>query len=172
KAFNMKSGIVQDDISGIRSFIKERMQLANALKKRLAQIEKSSEFKPNKDIQKWIDKTNHYLEVASPKFFEDTLAYAESIQQRRNGIHRGIVGEREVMKYLQNFEDEFQPLYGVRFQSEKGTVENDALLFTERGIFSLEIKNIMSSGNQKLKVTRDGMAYEWRKDKWEPSPHQ
>lgn len=84
----------------------------------------------------------------------------EELKNGRMSIKTGVEGEILVENYLDDFKETLLPLYGVRFQSEKGTVENDVLLFTQQGVFSLEIKNIGASGNKAVKISKDGLWYE------------
>lgn len=91
------------------------------------------------------------------KYLQHSL---EELKNGRMSIKTGVEGEILVEEYLDDFKETLLPLYGVRFQSEKGTVENDVLLFTQQGVFSLEIKNIGASGNKAVKVSKDGLWYE------------
>lgn len=100
------------------------------------------------------------------KFLNTSL---EALQNSRMAIKKGVEGEMFVIDYLDDFKETLLPLYGVRFQTEKGTVENDIMLFTQHGIFSLEIKNIGSSGDKSIKISKDGLWYEKSGDYWRKS---
>lgn len=99
-----------------------------------------------------IDSANQKLE-----FLKKAL---EELKNARMAIKTGVEGEMMVLDYLEDFKDTLLPLNGIRFQSDKGTVENDVLLFTEQGIFSLEIKNIGANGYKVVKISKDGLWYD------------
>lgn len=153
------------NLYALKDYIMEQKRSVEKVESYRYSFENWKSVKVNEDVQKWSKLVSPYLNTLNDAFFKETISYIELIQRQRDGIHRGVTGERMVINYLKDYESEMLPLYGNRFQSENGTVENDVLLFTERGIFALEIKNIMSAGNQRLKIARDGQTYEWKRDK-------
>lgn len=72
-------------------------------------------------------------------------------------ISKGHEGEQIVTDEIDKFGKSLKALYGNRFDAgSDGTVENDVLIFTDGGIFSLEVKNIKSGGNQSIRISKDG----------------
>ena len=168
---NNSNKMVDISLEPLKKEVEKQEYDNRRMKEHIEYLQERHVFQTNEDVRKWTKRVEPYLQFATPDFYKDTVKIIELIEKERNAIYLGVTGERRVADYLQGFADELNPLYGVRFQSKKGTVENDVLLFTTRGVFSLEIKNIMSKGNQKLKVGRDGQTYEWRNGDWKSSSH-
>ena len=81
----------------------------------------------------------------------------DSLQSAELILRRGHDGEQIVMNELDKYSNSLKVLYGNRFDARRdGTVENDALLFTDAGVFSIEVKNIKSGGNQSIHIAKDG----------------
>lgn len=95
------------------------------------------------------------------------IASYESIQTKyhafngqRQALVTGAEGERIVQAELEKYADSYVMLYGNRIAYEENrTVESDVLVFSEQGIFSVEVKNIKSRGDQAIKVSKDGVWY-------------
>lgn len=150
----------------MKDFIRWQKDRMNETKWRYTEMMEENFYKKNPHTKSWLQKVAPYYEGVTPEFFDETIEMVDRLQKERDANRKGVLGERQVEEYLKGYEAEFLPIYGNRFQSNEGTVENDVLLFTARGIFSLEIKNINSTGKQKLKITRDGQWFEWRKEEW------
>lgn len=153
----------------LKDYIRDTKDKVEVARYNLNMFSGVNSFETNHSVRTWLGKAKPHFIGTAPEFFEETMEMIDRLQKERDRNQKGTVGELHVQEYLVNYEDEFQPLYGNRFQTNEGTVENDALLFTRRGIFSLEIKNINSKGKQKLKISRDGQWFEWRKDQWKRS---
>ena len=95
------------------------------------------------------------------------LASYEAIQTKfhtfngqRQALVTGAEGERIVQAELEKYADSYVTLYGNRIAYEENrTVESDVLVFSEQGIFSVEVKNIKSRGDQAIKISKDGVWY-------------
>lgn len=82
------------------------------------------------------------------------------ITDRYRALRLGLDGEELVKDELSKYFDRSRVLYGNRFDTpENGTVENDVLVFGKSGIYSLEVKNILSNGDKYLRVSKDGLWY-------------
>lgn len=96
----------------------------------------------------------------------------EELEDDFRRLKKGLDGEEVVRREVDKYRGELFPLYGNRIDmGDEGTVENDVLIFSERGIYTIEVKNIKSEGNQFLKISKDGIWYtrntvdgEWRRD--------
>jgi hypothetical protein len=162
---------IHNNLYALKDYIREQKEAFSDTRTRYEDIKTVHPYYANKHVQKWIRKASPYITTSTQLFFDETMELVDRFQKERDRNRRGVLGELIVQDYLKSYCEEFMPLYNTRFQSDEGTVENDALLFTARGIFSLEIKNINSTGRQKIKITRDGQWYDWRKDGWERSNH-
>lgn len=92
--------------------------------------------------------------------FNDVKYAWDSIHERHKGLGLGLDGERLVESEVSKYIDESRSLYGNRFQTDDdGTVENDVLVFGKSGIYSIEVKNILSEGDKYLKISKDGLWY-------------
>lgn len=92
--------------------------------------------------------------------FYEIVEHMQYIRNRRNALKLGLDGEMTVEHELLNFFDRERMLFGNRFKTiSDGNVENDILVFTESGIYSLEVKNIMSSGERYIRISKDGLWY-------------
>ena len=150
----------------MKDFIRWQKDRENETKWRYNEMMDETLYRKNVHTKSWLRKVTPYYDTLRPEFFDETIEMVDRLQKERDANRKGVLGERQVAEYLKGYEAEFLPLYGNRFQSDEGTVENDVLLFTARGIFSLEIKNINGTGKQKLKITRDGQWFEWKKNEW------
>lgn len=154
---------VKEDLERFRSVI-------NTASFKMNDVFSCTDYQVNPNTETWLNE--HVPEVirsATSKldFLKETL---DVLMKERMAIKSGVEGEESVREYLKDFEDMLLPLYGTRFQAEKGTVENDALLFTETGIYSLEIKNIGASGDKTIRITKDGLWYEkFKSSDWKRS---
>lgn len=123
-------------------------------------------YQVNPSIEDWLYKNGLPKVEDAQEKIQRLEGALEEFKNGRMRVKTGFEGELRVKEFLDDFEETMTPLHGVRFQSERGTVENDSLLFTPQGIFSLEVKNIGQSGDKKIKITNDGMWYEWKYNKW------
>lgn len=94
----------------------------------------------------------------------DTLEAMKARSYEINGRHlalsAGIEGEQIVMQELEKYADSYTTLYGNRIAYDAHhTVESDALVFSEQGIFTIEVKNIKAKGDQFIKISKDGVWY-------------
>lgn len=99
-----------------------------------------------------------------PRPLVDTLDAMKVRSYEMNGqymaLSAGIEGERVVIEELDKYADSYTTLYGNRIAyDERHTIESDALVFSERGIFTVEVKNIKSKGDQYIKISKDGVWY-------------
>lgn len=102
--------------------------------------------------------------LIQPRPLVDMLDAMKTRSFEINGQHlalaAGIEGEQVVMQELDKYADSYTTLYGNRIAyDERHTVESDALVFSERGIFTVEVKNIKSKGDQYIKISKDGVWY-------------
>ena len=167
KALNMlKERLTPYIESGVRSEISvkedlERFQsIINTASFKMNDVFSCTDYQVNPNTETWLKE--HVPEVirSATSKLDFLKVSLDVLMNERMAIKSGVEGEESVREYLKDFEDMLLPLYGTRFQAEKGTVENDALLFTETGIYSLEIKNIGASGDKTIRITKDGLWYE------------
>ncbi|WP_031422549.1 nuclease-related domain-containing protein [Exiguobacterium sp. NG55] len=90
--------------------------------------------------------------LRDPNVLTTELNKAEVINKELNQdfkrLQRGVLGEQVVEKELLKYQGDYMTLFGNRIDmGEDGTVENDVLIFSENGIFTLEVKNIKSTGS-------------------------
>lgn len=109
-----------------------------------------------------------YGKFSNVDAFQDYLAYSiltnfhipcdiiEDMNKNKGIIYSGIDGEQKVEKEFKIYENELKYFPNVRFE-EKFSVETDGIILSERGIFSIEIKNFKFD---KLTISKDG---QWRK---------
>ena len=84
----------------------------------------------------------------------------QEIRSQSFAIQIGVEGEQLVRKELDQYADRYVTLYGNRIAYEEGkTIESDALVFSEQGLFTVEVKNIKSRGNHMIKIAKDGVWY-------------
>lgn len=111
------------------------------------------------------DLPEHFKQaLIQPRSLVDVLDAMKTRSYEINGQHMalsaGLEGERIVMQELDKYADSYTTLYGNRIAyDERHTVESDALVFSERGIFTVEVKNIKSKGDQYIKISKDGVWY-------------
>lgn len=74
-------------------------------------------------------------------------------------IMNGVQGEQAVEEILDLYDDEIKYLKNVRLE-DKISVENDFIILSDKGIYSLEVKNFGKSGSYSLEISRDG---QWKK---------
>lgn len=103
--------------------------------------------------------------LRDPHLLKSELNKVEILNKELNQdfkrLQRGVLGEQVVEKELLKYQGDYMTLFGNRIDmGEDGTVENDVLIFSENGIFTLEVKNIKSTGDQYLKISKDGLWYE------------
>ncbi|UZN01439.1 NERD domain-containing protein (plasmid) [Lysinibacillus sp. MHQ-1] len=71
-------------------------------------------------------------------------------------LNLGVKGEDKLQQALDMHSDEFKVLYNVRLQVNDQSIESDALVFSQTGIYLLEVKNFGSSGKYSITVASDG----------------
>lgn len=95
-----------------------------------------------------------------------------ALEEDYRRLKKGLDGENTVFQEVNKYKADYLSLFGNRIDTgAEGTVENDVLIFSEKGIYTIEVKNIKSEGNQFLKISKDGIWYtrsstetEWRPD--------
>lgn len=95
-----------------------------------------------------------------------------ALEEDYRRLKKGLDGENTVFQEVNKYNADYLSLFGNRIDTgAEGTVENDVLIFSEKGIYTIEVKNIKSEGNQFLKISKDGIWYtrrstetEWRHD--------
>lgn len=128
----------------------------------------SVRFEPEDVLQRNVDRCElsgfvSMMLVSDGNYFE-RFSYLEDahdyITDRYRALRLGLDGEELVKVELSKYFDSSRVLYGNRFDTpENGTVENDVLVFGKSGIYSLEVKNILSNGDKYLRVSKDGLWY-------------
>lgn len=68
----------------------------------------------------------------------------------------GLEGEKRVNEELALYDDILINLPNVRFEVHGASVETDNFVLSPFGIFAIEVKNLGSSGNFKIKIEKDG----------------
>lgn len=106
---------------------------------------------------------------------EITKAYNQfkSNWQRFNndckGTFIGEAGERSVVDELKFFSNQMKILTNIRLELNGQSVESDIVVVAPQGIFSLEVKNLGSTGSYNITVEKDGL---WKKvmknGRWKP----
>ena len=86
------------------------------------------------DIDNLEIKLKEYLE----KYRQLYHAYKTSTDDFL-AISKGLLGEKEIQKYCAKITD--KQIFGAIVPSETGNAENDIILFTKKGIFTIEVKN-------------------------------
>lgn len=76
------------------------------------------------------------------------------------GISLGKDGEDSVNKNLEMYNHRIINLSNMRFEVDGNSIETDNLVLSPTGIYSLEVKNLGSSGKYGIRVDRDG---KWNK---------
>lgn len=120
---------------------------------------------------------NPYKEILSRtgkiRRYSDKLnEIKEELKEDLKRLKKGLDGENIVRQEIDKYSEDYLSLFGNRIDmGDEGTVENDVLIFSEKGIYTIEVKNIKSEGNQFLKISKDGIWYtrnsieaEWRHD--------
>ena len=77
----------------------------------------------------------------------------EELDKDRGIIFSGVAGEKMVEEEFNIYKDELEYFSNIRLEDDGLSVETDGLIVSERGIFSIEIKNYKF---QKLKISKDG----------------
>ena len=77
----------------------------------------------------------------------------EELDKDRGVIFSGVAGEQAVEDEFKIYKDELEYFSNIRFEEDDLSVETDGLIVSERGIFSIEIKNYKF---QKLRISKDG----------------
>lgn len=72
----------------------------------------------------------------------------------------GVTGEKALMKELNLYTDLFAIDHSVRIEYNGNSVESDVIIYSKKGIFTLEAKNYGKSGKYGLHISKDG---QWRK---------
>lgn len=73
-----------------------------------------------------------------------------------HSIRLGLEGEKRVNEELALYDDILINLPNVRFEVQGASVETDNFVLSPFGIFAIEVKNLGSSGNFKIKIEKDG----------------
>lgn len=128
----------------------------------------SVRFEPEDVLQRHVDRCElsgfvSMMLVSDGNYFE-RFSYLEDardyITDRHRALRLGLDGEALVKDELSKYFDSSRVLFGNRFDTpENGTVENDVLVFSKSGVYSLEVKNILSNGDKYLRVSKDGLWY-------------
>lgn len=101
-----------------------------------------------------------YIENISKYFNRHGVSKARNIIETFNKenaiLNLGVKGEDKLQQALDMHSDEFKVLYNVRLQVNDQSIESDALVFSQTGIYLLEVKNFGSSGKYSITVASDG----------------
>lgn len=76
------------------------------------------------------------------------------------GISIGKKGEDSVNKNLEMYDHRIINLPNMRFEVDGNSIETDNLVLSPTGVYSLEVKNLGSTGKYDIRVDRDG---KWNK---------
>lgn len=165
-------GDVEKDVTSVYPFIEtlhQNFEVTNRAAFCIDDLLNAPFYRAHPKIEDWFSKTGESVVSTNRK----RLAWLEkalvAFQNQKTSVQRGVEGERMVARYLSDFSETMMPLPGIRFQTSEGTVENDLLLFSAQGIFSLEVKNIGAFGDKRIKISNDGMWYEWKGGYWKRS---
>lgn len=71
-------------------------------------------------------------------------------------ISVGLEGEKKVNEELSLYDDMLVNMPNVRFEVQGLSVETDNFVISPFGVFAIEVKNLGSSGNFKIKIEKDG----------------
>ena len=75
-------------------------------------------------------------------------------------IKLGVLGEDDLIKELDLYNDMFDYGHSVRVEYQGSSVESDVIIYSKKGIFTLEAKNYGKSGSYNLHIAKDG---QWKK---------
>jgi hypothetical protein len=75
-------------------------------------------------------------------------------------IKLGVLGEDDLIKELDLYNDLFDYGHSVRVEYLGSSVESDVIVYSRKGIFTLEAKNYGKSGSYNLHIAKDG---QWKK---------
>lgn len=101
----------------------------------------------------YAEQVEEYLRISIGNYLSNM---DEKVDKELRIISAGLIGEERVQNELEVYNDVFKSLFNVRLEVEGNSVESDALIFSKKGVFTLEIKNFGSSGSYEIKVTKDG----------------
>jgi hypothetical protein len=110
----------------------------------------SYEDKVNKVIKPFHDFVNSILIEGQSNTLSRDLGVSIS----------GVTGEKALMKELNLYTDLFAIDHSVRIEYNGNSVESDVIIYSKKGIFTLEAKNYGKSGKYGLHIAKDG---QWRK---------
>nr|WP_243864273.1 nuclease-related domain-containing protein [Alkalibacillus almallahensis] len=106
---------------------------------------------------------DHYSFININEYLKQILTEVKNDYSKKlQIISKGIKGERNVESHLLNLKEtnEIDFWNGVYLEVENNTFETDFLLFSNKGLFSIEVKNIGGGNSYDLHVSSDG---QWRK---------
>lgn len=133
----------------------------------------------------WMTESMYGRLIDSDRMRREYRTMQEGVKElndRLRAYSLGNEGERVVLEELGKYGDRFKVLDGVRFSTNEAvvgqeldgkTVENDVLVFTNNGLYTLEIKNIMSEGEKYLRISKDGIWYKKTREEgsWKADPN-
>lgn len=100
-------------------------------------------------IEKVTKYSNHYGRIKARNIIE-------TFNKENAILNLGVKGEDKLQQALDMHSDEFKVLYNVRLKVNDQSVESDALVFSQTGIYLLEVKNFGSSGKYSITIASDG----------------
>lgn len=101
-----------------------------------------------------------YIEQQTNYFHDNALNKIHNILDTYNKesaiLNLGVVGEDKLKQALDLHSDDFNVLYNVRLEVDGQSIESDALVFSQTGIYSIEVKNFGSTGKYSISIAADG----------------
>lgn len=99
------------------------------------------------------------------------------IETEFNRLYSGYTGEHIVNQYLNLNKDKYINLNNIRLKVDEGTIENDNIILSNKGIFIVEVKNWGSSGKYDIEISKEGKWYKLDKhskeyQEYEKSPFE
>lgn len=98
--------------------------------------------------------TNYCREIFN---IDNVWTLFDELDKDRGIIFSGVAGEKMVEEEFDIYKDELEYFSNIRFEDDNLSVETDGLIVSDRGIFSIEIKNFKFP---KIKISKDG---QWKK---------
>lgn len=124
------------------------------------QLSKSAYIGPLKNL---FEEYNFDINKTLHSVLDSLYRYNNFYYEEKNNFYKeygiiksGIKGEQRVNEELEIFKDVIWNLPNIRLEYEDTSVESDNILITEKGVFSVEVKNFGEGGGYSLIISKDG----------------
>jgi len=119
---------------------------------RTPELESLTSFSASRNIKKSVANFESVLITIS----EILKSYEKELGQLLIGVKAGVDGEDRLHEELMPFRDTMIVLDGIRLKIAGTTIETDAIIINEKGLFSVEVKNYGESGVGRIAISNDG----------------